>query len=278
VRLGVHLPQYGHASGPDEIHRAARQAEDLGFSDVWVYDHLAVPASMSYPVAFTYEPLITLTWAAAVTNRVGLGTSILVLPYRHPVTLAKMIASIDRLSGGRMILGAGCGWLREEFDVLGVPFEQRGALTDEAIDFLRACWEGTQPMSFEGPSLKVEEMKIVPQPAHRIPIWVGGTSAAALRRAATRGDGWQGAFVDAAQVPELVKRLRELRSPERDPLALSMRVEWDGLEVPAAELQQRAHELAQAGIEHLMVAPSQRDIDSWCRSVDALWGALSAVG
>jgi len=278
VRLGVHLPQYGHASGPEEIRRAAVQAEELGYSDVWVYDHLAVPAAQSYPVAFSYEPLVALTWAAAYTSTVGLGTSILVLPYRHPVAMAKTIASIDRLSGGRVILGAGAGWLREEFDALGVPFDRRGALTDEAIDFLRACWEGAQPVSFDGPSLHVAQMKIVPQPAHRIPIWVGGTSPAALRRAANRGDGWQGAFVDASEVQGLVASLREMRADHsKDQFTLSMRVEWDGLDVPTDELRRRSDQLAQAGIEHLMVAPSQRDIDSWCRSVEALWSALSPL-
>ena len=121
MRLGVHLPQFGRAAGPDAIARAAVQAEELGFDDVWVSDHLVVPDGMTYPPAFLFEPVITLTWAAAATRRVGLGTSVLILPYRHPVHLAKELASLDQLSGGRVVMGAGAGWLAGEFEALGRP-------------------------------------------------------------------------------------------------------------------------------------------------------------
>ena len=126
MRFGIHLPQYGRAADADGITRAALQAEDLGFADVWVSDHLAIPAAAPYPPAFLYEPLITLTWAAAATQRIGLGTSVLVLPYRNPVHLAKELASLDRLSDGRLVVGAAAGWLEGEFDALGVPFAERG--------------------------------------------------------------------------------------------------------------------------------------------------------
>src|SRR5206468_3385054 len=139
--FGIHLPQYGRAAGADGITRAAKQAEELGFADVWVSDHLAVPSGAPYPPPFLFEPLITLTWAAAATQRVRLGTSVIVLPYRHPLHLAKELASLDVLAGGRLLLGAAAGWLEAEFDALGVPFAERGARTDEAIDALRACWE-----------------------------------------------------------------------------------------------------------------------------------------
>src|SRR5437764_11033209 len=119
VRFGVHLPQYGRAAGPESITRAARQAEELGFDDVWVSDHLAVPTGQQYPPAFLYEPVVALTWAAAATSRVGLGTSVLILPYRHPLHLAKELASLDDLSGGRVVLGAGAGWLKGEVEAHG---------------------------------------------------------------------------------------------------------------------------------------------------------------
>src|SRR3954469_16647610 len=154
VRFGVHLPQYGRVAGPEAITRAARQAEELGFDDVWVSDHLAVPAGAPYPPPFLYEPVVALTWAAAATQRVGLGTSVLVLPYRHPLHLAKELASLDQLSGGRLTVGVGAGWLEGEFDALNVPFAERGSRTDEAIDAMRACW-GDQPVDFRGPTVEL---------------------------------------------------------------------------------------------------------------------------
>ena len=105
MRFGIHLPQGGRAAGGESIRRAARQAEDLGFAEVWVSDHLAVPASASYPPAFLYEPVVSLTWAAAATERIGLGTTVLVLPYRHPLHLSKELASLDLFSWGRLVLG-----------------------------------------------------------------------------------------------------------------------------------------------------------------------------
>src|SRR3954453_8876685 len=163
MEVGVPLPQYGRAAGPDAITRAATQAEELGFADVWVSDHLAVPTGAPYPPAFLYEPVVTLTWAAAATTRVGLGTSVLVLPYRHPLHLAKELASLDRLSGGRLIVGAAAGWLEGEFDALDVPFRERGGRTDEAIDVLRACW-GPDPVTYQGRFFALDALKVAPKP------------------------------------------------------------------------------------------------------------------
>lgn len=272
MRFGIHLPQYGRASGPRAIEAAARQAEDLGFDDVWVYDHLAIPADVSYPKAYAFEPLMTLAFAAAVTSRVGLGTSVLVLPYRHPVFLAKALASLDQLSEGRLILGVAVGWLEAEFNALGIPFHERGARTDEAIDVLRACWEGEQPVVFHGPTVDLDAIKMVPAPFRRVPIWVGGTADAALRRAVEKGDGWHGAFLEADAVGAVVKRLRAER-PE-DSFTISVRVEWDGLKEKDSELAQRVDALAEAGVQHVMSAPAQPDIDAWLRSVEALWSVF----
>jgi probable F420-dependent oxidoreductase len=269
VRFGIHLPQYGRAAGPDGIARAARQAEDLGFEDVWVSDHLAVPAAAPYPPAFLYEPVVTLTFAAAVTEHVSLGTSVLVLPYRHPLHLAKELASLDRLSGGRLILGAAAGWLEGEFEALGVPFEERGARTDEALACLRACWEGPQPVSFDGPRVHLQDLKVVPTPGRHIPIWVGGTSPPALRRAVAHGDGWHGTFMRPEETAPI---LAALRSERPDPaFTLSMRVSWDGLTDEHDDLAAQVDAFADAGLQHLMVSPRQNDVDSWLRSSEALW-------
>lgn len=269
MRFGVHLPQYGRASGPDEIAGAACQAEDLGFSDVWVYDHVAIPSDVSYPSSFAYDPLMTLAWAAAATDRIGLGTSVLVLPYRRPLVVAKMLGSLDRLSKSRLVLGTGVGWLEAEFDALGVPVAERGMRTDEAIDLLRACWGSEQPVSFEGPTVRFADMKILPAPDRRVPIWVGGTSEAALRRALEKGDGWHGAFLPTEDACRIAHRLRDER-PDPERFTISMRLEWDGLSGDHDDFRRQLDAFAEAGFDHLMAAPAQRTIDDWTRSVEAL--------
>ncbi|MEY2438571.1 MAG: hypothetical protein QOF97_3407 [Acidimicrobiaceae bacterium] len=267
MRFGIHLPQYGRAAGPEAITRAARQAEELGFTDVWVSDHLAVPTGAPYPPPFLYEPVIALTWAAAATSSVGLGTSVLVLPYRHPLHLAKELATLDRLSGGRLILGAAAGWLEAEFVALGVPFNERGARTDEAIDAIRACWE-QRPVEFAGPNVTLHDLQVLPQPDRRVPIWIGGASRPALRRAVEKGDGWHGTFQSPDELAPTLRRLREAR-PE-DSFTLSSRVGWDGL---SGDLDSYRHDLDAfegLGLQHLMASPAQGDLDDWLRSVEAL--------
>jgi probable F420-dependent oxidoreductase len=270
----VHLPQYGRAAGAEAISRAAKQAEDLGFADVWVSDHLAVPADAPYPPPFLYEPVVALTWAAAATQTIGLGTSVLVLPYRHPLHLAKELATLDQLSGGRLTIGVGSGWLEAEFDALGVSYAQRGARTDEAIDAMRACW-GEQPVTFKGATVEFDDMKIVPTPAHTIPIWVGGRAAPALRRAVTKGDGWHGTFLDPEQTLPLLKRLRHERPDEA--FTLSMRTGWDGLNTETADIDRQLDAFVGAGLQHLMASPVQPDLDGWLRSVEALWARFARL-
>ena len=173
IQVGIHLPQAGPAASPESLRRAAVQAEQLGFSDIWVSDHVAIPRNAPYPPSkYIYEPLTALTWAAAATERIRLGTTVLVVPLRQPVLLAKILASLDLLSGGRLIIGAACGWLREEFDALGVPYEKRGPWTDESLDLIRRCWED-DPIDFDGSvtGAHLVDIRTKPQPARRIPIW-----------------------------------------------------------------------------------------------------------
>lgn len=271
MRFGIALPQYGPATG-EGLTRAARQAEDLGFDDVWVADHIAVPVGAPYPPSFLLEALSTLSFVAAVTNRVGLGTSVLVLPLRQPVVIAKQLATLDVLSGGRLTLGIGAGWLAEEFDACNVPYRRRGVLTDEAIAVLRACW-ASSPASFSGPTISFTDMKVQPLPGRHIPLWIGGVSERALRRAVEQGDGWQGAFQTVDNVAGVVKRLRADR-PEPE-FTLSTRLDTDGLSGDLDALRRELDGLAAAGVTHVLTAPQQRRLDDWLASVEALWGVFS---
>src|SRR5262249_15967663 len=193
MRLGIHLPQIGRKAGPEAIRRAAEQAEQLGFGDVWTSEHIILPNGAPYPPSPSfYDPVLALTWAAAYTSRVGLGTSGLVLPMGHPLPVAKELATLQNLSGGRFILGGGVGWLEAEFEALGVPFHERGRRMDEGIAMMRAVWSD-DPVTFEAKYVPatIDNMRMQPKPEKPIPIWIGGTSEPALKRA-LRYDGWHG--------------------------------------------------------------------------------------
>jgi probable F420-dependent oxidoreductase len=211
MQLGIHLPHAGEQATPALIKRLAQRAEALGLSDVWVSEHIIVPRASFPRSPLFYDPVLTLTWVAAVTQRVRLGTSVLVLPMRHPLPLAKELATLHNLSEGRLILGAGVGWLEPEFAALGVPFRERGRRMDEGIAMMRAVWT-QDPVSFQGKYIPadVSEMTMLPMPISRIPIWIGGSSDAALKRTTRVADGWHGSRYTAEEAAPIVKRLREL--------------------------------------------------------------------
>jgi probable F420-dependent oxidoreductase len=271
MRVGIHLPQYGRAASPTAIRDAAVQAESLGYADVWVSDHIAVPDGAPYPPPFIFDPLVTLTWAGACTSSVGLGTSVLVLPYRHPVALAKELATLDVLSGGRLTVGAAAGWLEAEFDALDVPFAGRGQRTDDAIELMRACWED-RVVGHTSKTFEVHGMRVEPRPGRRIPILVGGTSRSARNRAVTLGDGWHAIGL----APEaLAPMITAVRSDRPDPsFVVSVRVTWDGLDDDLDDIAKRATAYADIGVDHLVVAPSQSAPDRWSRSVARLASVL----
>jgi alkanesulfonate monooxygenase SsuD/methylene tetrahydromethanopterin reductase-like flavin-dependent oxidoreductase (luciferase family) len=174
VQLGVNVPNFGPGTNPDVLRRWALAAEGLGFDLLMVSDHVAVTPDVAeqYPAPF-YEPFTTLAWLAGLTRQIRLGTTVLILPYRHPLLTARMAANLNDLSGGRLVLGVGVGWARQEFDALGVPFRDRGRLTDLHLLAIRAAWADSDDYR-SGP----------------IPVWVGGNSDAALRRAVRLGDAW----------------------------------------------------------------------------------------
>ncbi|GAA1252831.1 LLM class flavin-dependent oxidoreductase [Kitasatospora nipponensis] len=174
MQLGVNVPNFGPGTDPGVLREWARTVEGLGFDLLMVSDHVASTPDVAqrYPAPF-YEPFTTLSWLAGITDRVRLGTTVLVLPYRHPLLVARMAANLQQLSGGRLVLGVGVGWARQEFEALGVPFTARGRLTDEALDVLREVWRAEDG----GNGIPV-------------PLWVGGSSEAAIRRAVRVGDAW----------------------------------------------------------------------------------------
>ena len=275
MKFGIHLPQFGRASGPQSVTKAAQHAEALGYDDIWVSDHLAIPARAPYPpTAYIHEPFVTLTWAAAATERVGIGMSVLVAPMRHPLELAKMFGSLDIMSGGRLVVGAGVGWLEEEFDALGVPFRERGKRTDDTIRIMRACWT-EDPVTLDGDAVpaRFREMRALPRPERPVPIWIGGMSDPAIKRAIETGDGWHGSRQTPEDIAPIVVRLREARPEES--FTISTRLAWDGLEDDRDEMRRQVAGFRELGVQHLMFQPRQRYAADWHRSVEALWKIAS---
>ncbi len=267
MQFGTHLPQYGSASGPEAIQQAAVLAERLGFRDVWVSDHVVQPAGQDYPSPYLYDPLLTLAWAGAVTNRIGLGTSVLVLPQHHPLWLAKALASLDALSGGRVTVVGGVGWSAGEFAALGQSFHDRGARTDEIVDILRSCWHA-DPVEFTGADYRFEPLRVLPKPAHPIPIWLGGSSEAAFRRAVAKGDGFQMIGVDPAGARVIVERVRRDR-PEPS-YTVSLRTGWDPQGMDVDRIRRERDEFEACGVQHVVSAPWRRSLPEWLESVELL--------
>jgi probable F420-dependent oxidoreductase len=276
MRIGIHLPHIGRKAGPEAIRRAAIQAEELGFADVWSSEHIIIPKGAPYPPsALFYDPVLTLTWAAAYTSRVGLGTSVLVLPMRHPLPLAKELATLQNLSQGRLILGAGVGWLEAEFAALGVPFGERGRRMDEGIAMMRAVWS-EDPVTFHPRHIPaaIEEMRMLPQPVKPIPIWIGGSSEAALSRATRLAQGWHGSRLSPEEAAPVVRRLRE-RRPEPE-FTVSLRHGWDGKDDGALGARLAAYR--ETGVDHMLVEPAERELEDWLRAVERVARSAEGVG
>jgi probable F420-dependent oxidoreductase len=192
MKFGVWIPNCRHLATPDIIKTTAVRAEALGYDSVWVSDHVVVPhANVDYLGEGIYDPLVTLAVAAGATSRVRLGTTVLIIPYRNPVVTAKMVSSLDALSGGRVVLGIGAGWMAAESAMLGVPFAERGAMTDEYLAAMQELWTARAP-KFSGKYTQFSGLFFEPKPVKKPhpPIWVGGHSKAALRRAARVGAAW----------------------------------------------------------------------------------------
>jgi probable F420-dependent oxidoreductase len=278
MRFGVHLPQLGRSAVRQSLIEWAEEAERLGLHSGWVSDHVAWPRDIaskypysedgSFPGGFDMpwlDPLGTLTFAAARTERLLLGTTVLILGYRPPVLTAKWMATLDVLSGGRAILGVGVGWMKEEFDVLGMPFDNRGARADEQLEVFDALFTQPEP-SFDGRFYRFGEIGFSPKPVNgTIPVWVGGSSAPAFRRVARYGDVFHAAFQPAGEVAEAWEAVGEACSElgrDRGELELSVRVFLDpgAMMKPEVSLQGSTEEMVESvgrwseiGVDHLLL-------------------------
>jgi len=228
MKLGICLPHYGRPIEIPRMLEVARRAEERGLDSVWVTDHVIVPTQTNVIYREDMlDPLAVLPWLAGVTHRIALGTSVVILPYRSPIPVAKLLASVDVLSGGRLIVGAAIGWLEGEFDALDVPFKERVSRSEEALEIFRTLWTQEHP-KLETKRHRLKDVTFSPMPLQkpRPPLYVGGNSEGALRRVARLGDGWHAtsSTVEAfGQGAETVRRFWKDAGREGEP-ALSLRI------------------------------------------------------
>jgi probable F420-dependent oxidoreductase len=285
MEIGLHLPHVGPLATREGITAFAQAAEERGFDSLWVSDHVVVPRHLdsNYPYSRDggfpvppelpfHEPLATLLFVAGVTQRAKLGTTILVIPMRNPIVTAKQLATLDVLSNGRLILGVGAGWMREEFEMLGVPFERRGARESEYIRLYKALWTEDNP-SFKGKFWQIEEVGFSPKPVQKPhpPIWVGGHAPAALRRAGRLGDGWHAVGVAPAALAEGYREVqRHAEQAGRDPASVSLSVRT---RLPLNEPAQAVEQLAQyrdVGVSHVVLEAGAGDLERARSMMDVL--------
>lgn len=227
MRVGIFIPPWGEAAEPHGMAAVAETADELGFSSVWIGDHIVFPRSTESTYLYNesgvspfdpdqplYDPITLVAWLAGRTTQARLGLSVLVLPIRNPVETAKHLADVAALSGGRLAVGVGSGWMREEFEALGADYERRGAITDEWIAIFRHLWSGSDE-AFAGEHYSFGSLGFQPSPGP-LPVIVGGNSRRAMRRAA-ENDGWHAIRMPAEDVAEGVAHVNHLRTEQGHP-------------------------------------------------------------
>ncbi len=279
MKFGVCLPNNWGVEDVQTIFLLAVRAEELGYDSVWVSEHIFNVSYVYDRIGSSpyYEPLTILGYVAAMTKRVALGTSVLVLPYHHPIRLAKVAATLDVISGGRLRLGVGVGGIEQELQAMGSAFGERGAITDEAIAVMKTLWTQDEP-HFEGKYHRFGGMKFSPKPLQRphIPLLIGGVSRAAIRRAARLGNGWH----PNALAPEgLDQKMRELREQAqaagRDASEIPISIRLDigvpharrdrmtesrySLGTDPAEVEDKINAFASLGVAELIISPTTGD-------------------
>ena len=237
MKLSVEFPSVAYREGPAAVKRLAKAIEDIGFDQLDMFDHVLMgygtdrrPAPMYPPKMPIMEALMVLSYAAAVTDRIGLGTEVLILPQRQPTLVAKQISTLDTLSGGRVRLGVGVGWQVSEYEALNEDFGNRGKRMDESIQLIRAYWSDEE-VNFQGEFYTANAMAMEPKSPQgsKLPIWIGGTSKAALRRVAELGDGWLATAIEDVDVARsFIQRIHEhAESISRNPNDIGMQMMLD---------------------------------------------------
>ncbi|MGI5228881.1 LLM class flavin-dependent oxidoreductase [Actinoallomurus sp. CA-142502] len=273
MKIGVNVPNFGPGTDPGVLRDWARTVEGLGFDLLMVSDHVVVTPDVAeqYPAPF-YEPFTTLSWLAGVTERIRLGTTVVIVPYRHPLLLARMTANLNDLSGGRLVLGVGVGWARQEFAALGVPYGERGRITDEHLRAVRAAWADTADYR-----------------AGSIPLWVGGNSDAGIRRAVRLGDAWHPLRITLPWLRQARERLTATARDQGRPVPaltprIALRLTAEPLTGPdrlaghgtLVQVTADLDELRRLGAETVVLDPFHGDPAETRRPQEA-WRALATV-
>lgn len=292
MKFGINLLNFGPGAGPEMFERWVRLGEALGYHFVTISDHVVNTPDVerNYPAPF-YDPFVTLGWLAALTDRLELGTSVALVPHRHPLQVARMVANLDRLSGGRLILGIGLGWARQEFDALGIPFERRGALADDYLAAMKAFWTN-DVASYEGRFVSFRDVHTAPRPVRQPhpPIWVAGKSEAAFRRAVRFGDGWHPLEFRVDWVRDVgLPRLRAVAEAEGKPApAFCPRIKLKLTAQPLPDDERLAGQgtldqvradietLAELGATYLVFDPYMKDPEI-TRHPEKAWAALATL-
>lgn len=279
MRLGLVHVNMGSLVRPDAIAAAVRAAEAAGFDSVWAGEHVILPDPQAPPSPMkpqdpVLDPLFALTWAAAHSTTLRLATGIVILPQRNPVVLAKQVASLDVLSGGRVMLGVGVGYLQPEFAAIGANFADRGAVTDEYLEAMQALWYQEHP-AYQGRFARFADVDAQPRPVQRpVPIVVGGRTGRAFRRAVARGHGWYGYALTVEQTRDCVAGLARAAGQVQRPAELG---ELEISVTPRGELTpELAAQYAKAGVHRLVpLAPSTPDGPA--RTIETAAAAVSGL-
>ncbi|MCP4083538.1 MAG: LLM class F420-dependent oxidoreductase [Actinomycetia bacterium] len=295
MKLSVEFPSVAFREGPEKVREMAVAIESIGYDEIAVFDHVVMghptetrPAPMYPPKMPILEAIVMMATIAAVTEHVGISTEVLILPQRQPTLVAKQIATIDTMSGGRVRLGVGVGWQESEYDALEQDFTNRGKRMDEAIDLMRAWWRD-DPVDFDGAHYAVTAMAMEPKPPQEggLPVWIGGSSRAALRRVGERGDGWMGAAMgsddkirqaiddirrytdESGRDPDQIGLQLMLAPPPQDEAGKRFYADHDGVVRRAEEIQAMGFEWAAINATAIFQAGA--------RNVDAMIDELGRV-
>ncbi len=286
----LYVADWEKAAGPADLARIAQVADESGYFYLGVCDHTAIPTRLADAMGtIWYDTVATLGWLAALTTRTHLLSHVLILAQRHPLRAAKELSTLDLLSGGRLIVGVGAGHVPEEYELLTGDFAQRGRHTDEAVSALARAFTSEFP-ELPGPRFPASGMGLAPRPVRqpRPPIWIGGSSPAAIRRTAAFGDGWLPQGTRRRDLPEQIAQLRRLREELRGgaPIDIGTIVEPIHLKVGASdwklpgyvlsggagEIAESLRELAAMGVNHLQVRFMARSVEEFCEQT-ATFGA-----